>query len=827
MFLAVCTSPTVSAGNSSAWEHAYITNYANGTVSVIDLPNNTVTATIPVGSGPFGVAVNTPTEEVYVANWDSNDVSVIDTTTNTVKTTIPVGKEPKGIAVTPYGSKVYVANTGSNTVSVINTATKSVVANVPVGSYPLGVAVSPNGNKVYVTNYGGRTVSVIDTATNTVTKNVSVGTIPAGVIVSSAGTKAYVANHGTNTVSVINTATDTVIATVPVGSGPFGITANLAGSKIYVTNSVSNNVSVINAANNTVISTIPVGNIPSGITVYSNKNKVYVANHGSNTVSAINTITNNITSTIPVGSGSTAFGQFIAASLVSPGANLSIYKQAPISTVPDTEILYKLYYFNFGNIDALNVTVKDKLPEDVEFVHASHGGIYNQTTGTVTWNIGTVFAESNGYRTLTVRIPQSTVIGTVISNNAYINTSVPETRYDDNEAQAKTEVVPIRHDPAGFIYDVDTWENIPNASVWLQISGGIGGWQNVPTGESVPIAQPDVNPLVTDKNGTYKWDVLEGSYRLHVEAPEYEPADSIIVAVPPPVTDLYVGLVHLPVFPVADFSSNVTSGNVPLSVQFTDLSNNATAWNWEFGDGNNSTEQNPMHIYSTAGSYNVNLTVSNNYSSRYGIDSKLSTINVFEQVPLLPVADFSSSVTSGNAPLSVQFIDLSSNAAEWNWDFGDGNSSTEQNSMHIYSTAGSYTVNLTVSNENGTDSKLSTINVFEPISPAEKDVSSNATNVDAPVNVQIGNLSQNASKINWNIGSHPFGGNASGNAVNVSSPVNVQIGNLSQNASEINWNIGSQLFGTNFSGNGKNISAPVNVQIGDTSQNATTINWNI
>jgi len=920
LLLAVCTSPTVSAGNSSAWEHAYITNYANGTVSVIDLPNNTVTATIPVGSGPFGVAINTLTEEVYVANWDSNDVSVIDTTTNTVVATIPVGKEPKGVAVTPDGTKTYVTNTGSNTVSVINTTTKSVVANISVGSYPLGVAVSPNGNKAYVTNYGGRTVSVIDTATNTVTKNVSVGTIPAGVIVNSAGTKAYVANHGTNNVSVIDTARDTVTDTIRVGSGPFGITANLDGSKIYVTNSVSNTVSVISAATNTVIATIPVGNIPSGIAVYSNKNKVYVANHGSNTVSAINTITNSITSTISVGPGSTAFGQFIAIPLVPSGANLSISKQAPISAVPGASMTYNLYYFNFGNKEAQNVTVKDRLPEGVEFESASDSGIYNSTTRTVTWNIGTVFAGNNGYRTLTVR-PQTVVAGTVINNNAYISTSDLETKYDDNEVQARTEVInsilppnvtvepsviwppnivvfnpnPITFsyhscnnatavdirihfddggsdivgnmaggppdwtytttfhphhgyatvtytvhgcvdqivtfkiyiDPSGYIYDEDTWERISNASVWLQVSDGIGGWQNVPTGESVPIAQPDVNPLVTDQYGMYKWDVLSGSYRIHVEAPGYEPADSIVVSIPPPVTDLNVGLVHLPVFPIADFSSNVTNGNAPLSVQFTDASSNATAWNWDFGDGNNSTEQNPMHIYSTAGNYNVNLTVGNNYSSRYGIDSKLSTISVFESVPVLPVADFSSSVTSGNAPLSVQFTDLSNNATAWNWDFGDGSSSTEQNPMHIYPTAGNYNVNLTVSNGNGTDSKLSAITVLKPVPPAEEDVSSNATNVDAPVNVQIENLSQNANKINWNIGSHPFSGNGSGNAVNVSSPVNVQIGNLSQNASEINWNIGSQLFSTNFSGNGKNISAPVNVQIGDASQNATTINWNI
>ncbi len=67
------------------------------------------------------------------------------------------------------------------------------------------------------------------------------------------------------------------------------------------------------------------------------------------------------------------------------------------------------------------------------------------------------------------------------------------------------------------------------------------------------------------------------------------------------------GTVTEPVLPVANFSSNVTSGYAPLSVQFTDLSKNATGWNWNFGDGANSTEQNPIHTYSTAGNYTVTL----------------------------------------------------------------------------------------------------------------------------------------------------------------------------------------------------------------------------
>lgn len=74
-----------------------------------------------------------------------------------------------------------------------------------------------------------------------------------------------------------------------------------------------------------------------------------------------------------------------------------------------------------------------------------------------------------------------------------------------------------------------------------------------------------------------------------------------------------------------------------------------------------------------------------------------------EEKPILPVANFSSNVTSGYAPLTVQFTDLSENTIEWSWDFGDRTYSTAKNPVHTYSKAGKYTVSLTVKNANGMD----------------------------------------------------------------------------------------------------------------------------
>ena len=76
--------------------------------------------------------------------------------------------------------------------------------------------------------------------------------------------------------------------------------------------------------------------------------------------------------------------------------------------------------------------------------------------------------------------------------------------------------------------------------------------------------------------------------------------------------------------PVAKFSTNVTNGYVPLTVQFTDRSTNATGREWNFGDGATSTGLNPTHTYRAAGIYTVNLTVSN----AVGTNSMLATINI-------------------------------------------------------------------------------------------------------------------------------------------------------------------------------------------------------
>ncbi len=110
----------------------------------------------------------------YVLNGESSTVSLIDTATNTVVVTIPLETGPAGLAVSPNGTRVYVAT--GNTVSVIDTLTNAVIAVVPLGSESGAVVVNPAGTRVYVahSDIDAGAVSVIDASTNTVIATIQI-----------------------------------------------------------------------------------------------------------------------------------------------------------------------------------------------------------------------------------------------------------------------------------------------------------------------------------------------------------------------------------------------------------------------------------------------------------------------------------------------------------------------------------------------------------------------------------------------------------------------------------------------------------------------------
>ncbi len=106
------------------------------------------------------------------------------------------------------------------------------------------------------------------------------------------------------------------------------------------------------------------------------------------------------------------------------------------------------------------------------------------------------------------------------------------------------------------------------------------------------------------------------------------------VAINPEGTKVYVTNANVlnKTPPIPYFSASLTSGKAPLNVRFTDNSTGLppTSWFWDFGDGTNSTEKNPSHIYSKSGQYTVRLESSNSVGMRS--TSKPDYINVSEVV---------------------------------------------------------------------------------------------------------------------------------------------------------------------------------------------------
>jgi len=166
----------------------------------------------------------------------------------------------------------------------------------------------------------------------------------------------------------------------------------------------------------------------------------------------------------------------------------------------------------------------------------------------------------------------------------------------------------------------------------------------------------------------------------------------------------------------AEFSGDPTSGDAPLTVNFTDESTgNIIEWSWDFGDGGSSMDQNPTHQYTQPGTYTVTLSIVDDEGNT---DEEVKDNYIQVTTPTEGLdADFSANPTSGQPPLTVNFTDQSTgNVVRWEWDFDNNGviDSTVQNPSFIYNEEGTYSVKLTVyddNNNSNTELKTDYINV--------------------------------------------------------------------------------------------------------------------
>jgi PKD repeat protein/CubicO group peptidase (beta-lactamase class C family) len=168
--------------------------------------------------------------------------------------------------------------------------------------------------------------------------------------------------------------------------------------------------------------------------------------------------------------------------------------------------------------------------------------------------------------------------------------------------------------------------------------------------------------------------------------------------------------------PVAGFGSSCTGLACGFTDGSTDADGSVTAWAWDFGDGSNAEVQDPSHTYAAEGSYTVSLTVTDDEGAT-GSVSRQVTVNLAGSNQA-PVAGFTSSCTNLACGFTDQSTDSDGHIVAWSWSFGDGGTSSAQNPSRTYSTAGSYTVTLTVADDGGaTHQHSATVTVTAPPPP--------------------------------------------------------------------------------------------------------------
>lgn len=207
--------------------------------------------------------------------------------------------------------------------------------------------------------------------------------------------------------------------------------------------------------------------------------------------------------------------------------------------------------------------------------------------------------------------------------------------------------------------------------------------------------------------------------------------------------------------PSASFSSNDRfSCNHRYDVSFNDVSSNASTWLWDFGDGDSSAEQHPIHDYYGSGSYNVSLTVGNS-------NGCTNTITFPSYVTIeRPVADFSFDTDRGCIPLEVNFSDVSQTyftepitARKWSFFEGIPSTSTTGTSETVeYGLVDSFDVQLIVTTQSGCKDTLRATDTIIAGDDPVVDFIFDPTSACADSNIEFTNLSVGTNFYDWRFG---------------------------------------------------------------------------
>lgn len=218
---------------------------------------------------------------------------------------------------------------------------------------------------------------------------------------------------------------------------------------------------------------------------------------------------------------------------------------------------------------------------------------------------------------------------------------------------------------------------------------------------------PEVDDVVNFTNqsehaSTYEWDFGDGTPLSTIDNPTHTYEDDGIYTVQlkatgeggSNTTSQSITINYPP--PVAGFTMDKAEAAPDETITFTNESEYAESYAWDFGDGSTSAVTDPIHSYAAEGIYTVVLTAT-------GFNGETDTYSMAVTCAPPPVADFTWNPYPVGQGVEITFDNLSTNATSYSWDFDDGTTSTLEHPEHTYATPGTYNVQLTANGDGGID----------------------------------------------------------------------------------------------------------------------------
>lgn len=221
------------------------TNWAEHTVSLVNLALSEEKGRINVGSKPYDIKVDRTGRFAFTTLSGGSEIAVIDIQANLESHRIQVGEGPRDLMLSKDSKRAYVANAGSGTLSVVDLERNEELVQIPVGTIPYGIDLTEDETMAVVTNWGAGTVSFVDLEKNEEIKEISIGTLPYTVGISETLDLAFVTNFGDNQIGVVDLKTLEVVKRIDTDRSPWGLAVSPDGMKVAVANFYTGGITVV------------------------------------------------------------------------------------------------------------------------------------------------------------------------------------------------------------------------------------------------------------------------------------------------------------------------------------------------------------------------------------------------------------------------------------------------------------------------------------------------------------------------------------------------------------------------------------------------------